>query len=99
VIYDKVKAGRMLRVVLDVTEGALDLAARPGGQPGLRIPAVEAEKLMKGLAAKGDVDAMYHAYLRLLDAAASTGVALERHHHKSFESEFYRFFRIWLEKE
>ena len=98
-IYDRVKAGRMLRVVLDVTGGALDLAERPGGEPSLRIPAVEAEKLMKSLAAKGDVDAMYQAYVRLLESGVSVGTTLERHHHKSFESEIYRFFKIWLEKE
>ena len=50
-IYDKVKTARMLRVVLDVTEGALDIATRPGGEAGLRIPAMEAEKLMRALAA------------------------------------------------
>ncbi|HKB07744.1 MAG TPA: hypothetical protein VKF61_05635 [Candidatus Polarisedimenticolia bacterium] len=96
-IYDKVKAGRMLRVVLDVTDGALDIAARPGGEVGLRIPAMEAEKLMRSLAAKGDVDAMYQEYIRLLQAGATFGTALERRHHKSFESELYRLFKIYLE--
>jgi hypothetical protein len=98
-IYDRVKAGRMLRVVLDVTEGALDLAGKPGGEPSLRIPALEAEKLMRGLAAKGDVDAMYHAYVRLVDPGSTVGTTLERLHHKSFESEYYRFYKIWLERE
>lgn len=98
-IYDTIKAGRMLRVVLDVTEGALDLTTRPGGEPSLRIPALEAEKTMKGLAAKGDTDAMYDAYVRLLTVGSSVGATLERHHHKSFESEFYRLFKIWLERE
>jgi hypothetical protein len=99
VIYDKTRAGRMLRVVLDVTEGALDLAARPGGEPSLRAPALDAEKTMRALAAKGDVDAMYHAYVRLLQEGERVATTLERHHHKSFESEFYRFFKIWLERE
>lgn len=98
-IYDKVKAGRMLRVVQDVTEGALDLASRPGGEPSLRIPAMEAEKLIKALAAKGDVDAIYQGYLRLMESGVSVGPILERHHHKSFESEFYRLFKLWLERE
>jgi len=97
VIYDKVKAGRMLRVVLDVTEGALDIATRPGGEAGLRVPAMEAEKLMRALAAKGDADAMYHEYVRLLQSGPTLGAALERRHHKSFESEFYRLFKIYLE--
>ena len=87
-IYDKVKTGRMLRIVLDVTEGALDIATRPGGEPGLRIPAMEAEKTMRALAAKGDTDAMYSEYVRLLNAGQTFGAALERHHHKSFESEW-----------
>jgi hypothetical protein len=97
VIYDRVKTGRMLRVVLDVTEGALDLATRPGGEPGLRIPAMEAEKAMRGFAAKGDADAMYHEYVRLLQLGMTFGFTLERHHQKSFESEFYRLFKIYLE--
>ena len=98
-IYDKVKAGRMLRVVLDVTEGALDIATRPGGEAGLRVPAMEAEKLMRSFAAKGDADAMYHEYVRLLQSGPTLGAALERHHHKSFESEFYRLFKIYLERD
>jgi hypothetical protein len=97
VIYDKVKTGRMLRVVLDVTEGALDIATRPGGEAGLRVPAMDAEKLMRALAAKGDADAMYHEYVRLLQSGSTLGAALERHHHKSLESEFYRLFKIYLE--
>ncbi len=96
-IYDKVRTSRMLRVVLDVTEGALDIATRPGGEIGLRIPAMDAEKLMRSLAAKGDADAMYQEYLRLLQMGSTFGAALERHHHKSFESEFYRLFKIYLE--
>ena len=98
-IYDKVKAGRMLRVVLDVTDGALDITTRPGGEAGLRIPAMEAEKLMRSFAAKGDADAMYHEYVRLLQSGPTLGAALERHHHKSFESEFYRLFKIYLERD
>jgi hypothetical protein len=97
VIYDKVKTGRMLRVVLDVTEGALDLTSRPGGEPALRIPALEAEKTMRSFAAKGDADAMYNEYVRLLQVGQTLGATLERHHHKSFESEFYRLFKIYLE--
>lgn len=96
-IYDKTRAARMLRVVLDVTEGALDLATRPGGEMGLRLPAMEAEKTMRTFAAKGDVDAMYHEYARLLQMGSTLGATLERHHHKSFESEFYRLFKIYLE--
>ena len=98
-IYDKVRAGRMLKVVLDVTEGALDLAGRPGGEPSLRFPAVEAERVMRALAAKGDSDGMYHEYLRLLQAGPNLGATLERHHHKSFESELYRFVKIYWESE
>jgi len=97
VIYDKVKTARMLRVVLDVTEGALDIATRPGGEAGLRIPAMEAEKLMRALAAKGDADGMYQEYVRRMQTGLTLGAALERHHHKSFESEFYRLFKIYLE--
>ena len=96
-IYDRVKAARMLRVILDVTEGALDLATRPGGEIGARIPAMEAEKMMRSLAAKGDTDGMYQEYVRLLQAGRSLGETLERHHRKSFESEFYRLFKIYLE--
>jgi len=99
VIYDRVKAGRMLRVVLDVTEGALDLAARGGGEPSLRLPALGAEKTMRGLAAKGDVDAMYQHYVRLLEAGPDVGRTLARHHHLSFESEFYRFVRLYWERD
>jgi hypothetical protein len=98
VIYDKAKAGRMLRVVLDVTEGALDLTTRPGGEPSLRPSALEAEKTMRGLAAKGDVDGMYHEYLRLVQGGVMLRT-LERHHHKSFESELYHFVKIYLEPE
>ena len=98
-IYDKIKAGRMLAVVAEVTGGAMDLAARPGGEPSLRQTALEAEKLMRALAAKGDADAMYHEYVRLLGAGAAFGSTLERHRHKSFESEFYRFWKIYLERE
>ena len=96
-IYDRVKTARMLRVVLDVTEGALDLATRAGGEIGPRTPAMEAEKLMRSLAAKGDADAMYQEYVRLLQPETTVGATLERHHHKSFESEFYRLFKIYLE--
>jgi hypothetical protein len=35
--------------------------------------------------------------VRLLQADAAFGKALERHHHKSFESELYRLFKIYLE--
>jgi len=97
-VYDKVKTGRMLRAVLDVTEGAIDLAGRAGGEPSLRIPALEAEKSMRAFAAKGDCDAMYHEYLRILQVE-SFGRTLARHGRLSFESEFYRFVRIYWEKE
>ena len=30
-------------------------------------------------------------------SSPTVGAALERHHHKSFESEFYRLFKIYLE--
>ena len=96
-IYDRIKTARMLRVVLDVTEGALDLATRQGGDMGVRVPAMETEKLMRSLAAKGDADAMYQEYVRLLQAGAALGASLERRHQKSFESEFYRLFKIYLE--
>ena len=96
-IYDRIRAARMLRVVLEVTEGALDLATRPGGDMALRLPAMEAEKKMRTFAAKGDVDAMYNEYLQLLKLGPTLGTSLERHHHKSFESEFYRLFKIYLE--
>ena len=79
--------------------GAFDLAARPGGQPNLRAPILEAEKLMRVFAAKGDIDGLYHAYLRLLEAGTTLGETLEHHHHKSFESEFYRFVKIYWEHE
>ncbi len=98
-IYDKVKSARLLRVVLDVTEGALDQAGGPTGSPSLRIPALEAEKVMRTLAAKGDVDAMYHEYLRILMPGPAVGEMLHRHHRKSFESEFYRFAAIYWERE
>ena len=98
-IYDKAKAGRMLRIVLEVAAGAFDLAARPGGQPSLRGPVLDAEKTMRGFAAKGDIDGLYHAYLRLLEAGPTLGETLERYHHKSFESEFYRFVKIYWERE
>jgi len=98
-IYDRAKATRMLRVVLDVTAGALDLAARPGGEPSLRLPSLEAEKVMRSLAAKGDVDAMYDEYLRLLQNGPTVGATLHRHHHMSFESELYRFVAIYWERE
>ncbi|HXH28558.1 MAG TPA: hypothetical protein VNL37_05895, partial [Candidatus Polarisedimenticolia bacterium] len=98
-IYDRVKAGRMLRVVLDVTEGALDLAARPGGEPSLRTTALETEKLMRALAAKGDVDAMVQEYLRVMAAHPEAGQALHRRHQLSFESEFYRLVAIHRERD
>jgi hypothetical protein len=97
-IYDKVKTGRMLRVVLDVTDGAIELAGRPGGEPSLRIPALEAEKTMRAFAAKGDCDAMYHEYVRILQIDA-LGRTLVRHGRLTFESEFYRFVRIYWEKD
>jgi hypothetical protein len=98
-IYDRARAARMLKVVLDVTEGALDLAGRPGGLPSLRIPAMEAEKTMRSLAAKGDCDGMYHEYLRLLQAGAAVGETLDRRHQKSFESELYRFVKAYWEQD
>jgi hypothetical protein len=98
-IYDKAKAGRMLRILLEVTTGAMDLATRPGGEPSLRTPALNAERTMRTLAAKGDVDGMYHEYLRLLDDGTGFGRSLDRLHHKSFESEFYRLVTTYWEKE
>jgi hypothetical protein len=52
---------------------------------------------MRSFAAKGDVDAMYNEYVQLLKLGPTVGTILERHHHKSFESEFYRLFKIYLE--
>ena len=98
-IYDRNKAGRMLKVVLDVAEGALDLAARPGGEPSLRLPVMEFDKRMRPLAAKGDVDAMYHSYLRFLTEDEAVGATLLRHRMTSFESEFYRFVRLYRERD
>jgi hypothetical protein len=98
-IYDREKAKRMLRVALDVAEGALDLAARPGGTPSLRKPIVEFEKKLRTHAAKGDLDAMYDEYLRILQEGPIIGQALDRVHQKSFESEFYRFVAIYWERD
>jgi hypothetical protein len=98
-IYDRDKANRMLKVVLEVTSGALDIATRPGGEPSLRQPAMNAEKTMRTLAAKGDVDAMYGEYLRLLGEQATVGRALDRLHHRSFESELYRFAKLYWERD
>ena len=97
-IYDKAKTARLLRAVLDVTGTAIDLATRPGGEPSLRLPALEAEKVMRALAAKGDADAMYHEYVRFLQQE-EFGRTLQRHGRISFESEFYRFVRIYREQE
>jgi hypothetical protein len=97
-IYDRDKAARMLKLALDVTAGAIDIATRPGGEPSLRIPALEAEKTLRTLAAKGDVDGMYHEYIRLLQLGDSFGRTLDRLHHKSFESEFYRFVALYWER-
>ena len=98
-IYDKVRTGRMLRVVLEVCEGALDLAARPGGEPSLRTPAIDIEKKMRNHASKGDGDAMYDEYLRVLQTGPVLGEILERLHHKSMESEFYRFVKLYWERD
>lgn len=98
-IYDREKAKRMLRVTRDVAEGALDLAARPGGEPSLRAPILEFEKRMRTYAAKGDIDAMYDAYLQMLRGGSDLGRTLDRLHHKSFESEFYRFVAIYWERD
>jgi hypothetical protein len=98
-IYDRDKAGRMLKVVLEVTSGALDVATRPGGQPSLRLPAMNAEKTMRSFAAKGDVDAMYTEYLRLLGEQADVGQVLDRLHHRCFESEFYRFTKLYWDRD
>ena len=54
---------------------------------------------MRALAAKGDGDAMYDEYVRTLSAGPTLGETLERHHHKSFESEFYRFVKIYWERD
>ena len=98
-IYDREKAQRMLKIVLEVTAGAIDIATRPGGEPSLRLPALEAEKVMRTLAAKGDVDGMYDAYLRLLREGPTVGRTLDRLHHRSFESELYRFVKSYWERE
>jgi hypothetical protein len=99
VIYDRDKAARMLKVILDVTAGAIDLSTRPGGDPGVRQPALAAEKTMRTLAVKGDVDGMYQEYLKLLHDADHLGRPLDRMHQKSFESEFYRFVQAYWERE
>lgn len=96
-IYDKEKAGRMLAIALEVTSGAIDLATRAGGQPGIRRPAVDVEKVLRTFAAKGDVDAMANEYLRMLAAAPEMGRTLHRYHQKSFESELYRFMTVYWE--
>jgi hypothetical protein len=98
-IYDRAKAGRMLSIALEITSGAIDLATRPGGQPGIRPPALETEKTLRTLAAKGDVDAMMQEYLRVLGAVPDMGRTLHRYHQKSFESELYRFVTVYWEKE
>jgi hypothetical protein len=98
-IYDRDKAGRMLKVALEVTEGALDLASRQGGEPSLRTPAMRLEKSLRTLAAKGDVDGMYGEYVRALPDGNAFGQVLERHHHKSLESEFYRFVKHYWERD
>jgi hypothetical protein len=98
-IYDRDKANRMLKVVLEVTSGALDTAARPGGEPSLRLPAMNAEKTMRSFAAKGDVDAMFAEYLRLLGEQADIGRVLDRRHQRSFESEFWRFVKLYWERD
>ena len=98
-IYDKIKAGRMLRVVLEVAAGALDLAAQPGGEPSLRGPVMHGEKTMRAFAAKGDVDAMCQEYLRLLESGPTVGATLDRRHYISFESEFYRFMKLYWERD
>ncbi|MFQ5876275.1 MAG: hypothetical protein ACE5JH_01075 [Acidobacteriota bacterium] len=98
-IYDRPKAARMLRVVAEVTEGALELAGRPGGEPSLRRPALETEKTMRTLAAKGDVDGMYQEYLRALQTRSEMGETLHRQRRISLESELYRFAAIYWERE
>ena len=98
-IYDRDKAARMLKVVLDVTAGAIDLATRPGGDPGVRPPVLAAEKTLRTLAAKGDVDGMFHEYMRVLQDPDRIGRPLDRAHQKSFESEFYRFVQLYWERE
>ncbi len=98
-VYDKAKAGRMLRVALEVAQGVLDLAARPGGEPSLRLPVLEIEKRLRTFAAKGDIDAMYSEYLQALQLGPTLGATLDRRHHKSFESEFYRFVKIYWEQD
>ena len=98
-IYDRDKAGRMLKVALEVTAGALDLASKTPGEPSLRAPALHFEKTLRTLAAKGDVDAMYGEYLRLLGEGNAFGQTLEARHHKSPESEFYRFVKLYWERD
>jgi hypothetical protein len=97
-IYDRERAARMLRIVLDITTGALDAASRPGGEPSLRPTALAAEKTMRTFAAKGDVDAMHQEYLRLLHDD-KFGPTLDRLHMRSFESELYRFVKHYWDRE
>jgi hypothetical protein len=42
---------------------------------------------------------MYDAYLRLLKEAPEIGRTLDRLHHKSFESELYRFVKLYWDRE
>lgn len=98
-IYDRDKAAKMLRIALEITAGAIDVATRPGGEPSLRAPALQAEKTLRTLAVKGDVDAMYQEYLRILREAPELGRTLDRLHHRSLESELYRFVKVYWERE
>jgi len=54
---------------------------------------------MRAFAAKGDVDAMCQEYLRLLESGATVGATLDRRHYISFESEFYRFMKLYWERD
>lgn len=96
-IYDRSKGARMLRVVLEVTDGALEQAGHVTGEAGLRLPVMEIDRRMRAMAAKGDVDGMYHEYLRALTEIPAVGLALHKRQRKSFESEFYRFVTLYWE--
>ncbi len=58
---------------------------------------VGVERLFKKIVAKGDVDGMYHEYLRALTETPAVGLALHKRQRKSFESEFYRFVTLYRE--
>jgi hypothetical protein len=53
---------------------------------------------MRTLAAKGDMDAMHQEYLRLLHDE-TFGPTLDRLHMRTFESELYRFIKLYWDRE